>query len=71
MLKILVSFSHQPATNHANFFVIHLVTGRVLRCEVFVDVIDKIHMQTTTRTVYKDHVEMLSMEATDPEGTSD
>lgn len=45
-----------------------LVSGRVLRCEVFVDIIDKIRMQTTTRTVYKDHVEMLSMEATDPEG---
>jgi hypothetical protein len=42
----------------------------VLHCEVFADVISEIRMKTTTRTVFKDRVEMLTIEGTDPEGSS-
>lgn len=44
------------------------VSGRLLRCEVFVDKVVRIEILTTTRTMYKDEVETLQIQAYDSEG---
>ncbi len=43
-------------------------SGRVLRCEVFVDHIARLQIETTTRTLYKDDVEDVRVQAFDSEG---
>ncbi|PRP86439.1 hypothetical protein PROFUN_05358 [Planoprotostelium fungivorum] len=43
-------------------------TGKILRCEVFVDWIESIEIQTTTRTISKDDVELLEIQAVDSQG---
>jgi hypothetical protein len=44
------------------------ISGRVLRCEVFVDSIDRIEILTTTRSMYKEEDEVLQVQAFDAEG---
>jgi nuclear pore complex protein Nup210 len=44
------------------------LSGRVLRCEVYVDVVQRIEITSTTRTLYKEDVEMLSVQAFDRDG---
>ena len=43
-------------------------SGRVLRCEVFVDHVASMKIETTTRTLYKDDVEDVQVQAFDEEG---
>ncbi|EGG22364.1 nucleoporin [Cavenderia fasciculata] len=43
-------------------------TGVKLRCEVFVDRISQIGIKSTTRTMYKDSVEVLEVQALDSQG---
>lgn len=48
----------------------NLVTGRILRCEVFVDRIDSLSVHTTTKSVYREEHEMLEILAFDAEGNT-
>ncbi|KAL6059537.1 Fibronectin type-III domain-containing protein [Balamuthia mandrillaris] len=45
-----------------------VLSGRVLRCEVFTDRITNIELLTTTRSMYRDDIEMLSIQAFDNDG---
>ncbi len=40
-------------------------SGIELRCEVFVDFIDKIDISTTTQVIYKEHSELITIIAYD------
>ena len=44
------------------------VTGRRLRCEVYVDHISRIEILTTNRMMYRYDVELLEIQAFDPNG---
>lgn len=48
--------------------IIETATGRILRCEVFVDWIKTIEIETTTRLISKDDIELLQIRAFDAEG---
>ena len=41
-----------------------------MRCEVFVAPISALSVHTTTKSVYRDELEMLQIVATDPEGNT-
>ena len=42
----------------------------MLRCEVFVDVVARVEILTTTRVMYRDDVEVVEVQAFDSEGTA-
>ncbi len=43
-------------------------SGRVLRCEIFVDHIHKLQIETKTRTLYRDDVQDVNIQAFDSDG---
>jgi len=46
----------------------HMYSGRLLKCEVYVDHLVRLEIATTTRTMYKGDVEMLEVYGFDQEG---
>eukprot|EP01091_Cochliopodium_minus_P020042 TRINITY_DN8632_c0_g1_i1.p1 TRINITY_DN8632_c0_g1~~TRINITY_DN8632_c0_g1_i1.p1 ORF type:complete len:1761 (-),score=503.75 TRINITY_DN8632_c0_g1_i1:6-5288(-) len=43
-------------------------SSKVYRCEVFIDLIDNIQIETVTRTLFKDDIEIIYLDAFDSEG---
>ncbi|EGC32478.1 hypothetical protein DICPUDRAFT_155557 [Dictyostelium purpureum] len=65
---VLVRTSTSTERNSAFIYAEEQATGKKLQCEVFVDKISSIVIETTTKTMYKDDLEELNVRAYDSVG---
>jgi hypothetical protein len=68
--KVLVRAATAVPAGRQSVWLIgeHVHSGRLLKCEVYVDHIVRLEIATTTRTMYKGDVEMLEVYGFDQEG---
>ena len=68
--ECLVTVTQTGLGQRASTFVVaeDAISGRKVRCEVIVDKVDRVEIETTSRQIFQDDVERLSVLAFDSEG---